>query len=390
LNKNGSDQNFPELTGIRAVAAYMVFFHHYTATCVTDNMALSFVKEFYVGVTIFFILSGFLIFYRYSTVIVLNKDFLAIYFRNRFARIYPSYFAIVVFTSIFYFALGNSTVASEIAQLFWQLTFIRGFSDTLKFIGVGQGWTLTVEETFYFLFPFIIVFIKRFGFFAVLLGVYAVGMILLGVGMWANFLGFFSPPEFVFNYTFFGRATEFFVGMYLAKLVLKRSFEKSPGRIPYKTIIGFAGVVLCIFAMSQFQFQECSYGTFSAGGIIINNLIMPVFIAMLFYGLISEGSFLKNFLASRVMVYLGKTSYVFYLIHVGIFQYLIHALISPNAFINFIIMIFLSILIYRTVEEPLNKLIRQVVTFQPEQLHAVSNVVYANTENLTSKTPEIT
>lgn len=40
-------------------------------------------------------------------------------------------------------------MASQIATVILQLTFVRGFFDSYKFIGVGQGWTLTVEESFY-------------------------------------------------------------------------------------------------------------------------------------------------------------------------------------------------------------------------------------------------
>src|ERR1700690_225425 len=185
---NKSDQNFPALTGIRAIAAYMVFCHHYIGTCGT-GIFFSFVKEFYTGVTLFFVLSGFLIYYRYSESATLKKGFLLNYFKNRFARIYPFYFIIVCLTALF-FAYNPSnrvSIAAQLLQVVLQLTFIRGFFDAYKFIGVGQGWTLTVEESFYSLFPFLMSVIRKWGFVVTILVVYLAGVILTVVGTLIHF-----------------------------------------------------------------------------------------------------------------------------------------------------------------------------------------------------------
>ena len=191
-----SDQNFPALTGVRAIAAYMVFFHHYTPACST-GIFYSFIKEFYTGVTIFFVLSGFLIYYRYSESATLKKEFLFNYFQNRFARIYPVYCLIVVISAILYsYRPDQGTFAHQLVLLVLQLTFVRGFFDAYKFIGVGQGWTLTVEECFYSLFPIIIAAIRKWGFVVILVSVYFIGVILTGIGFLINFHGFFSPPTF--------------------------------------------------------------------------------------------------------------------------------------------------------------------------------------------------
>ena len=354
--KNG--ETFPALTGVRAIAAYMVYFHHYIGTC-HNGMLFSFVKEFYTGVTIFFVLSGFLIYYRYSETAKLEKSFLFDYFKNRFARIYPTYFFIVIITFLFnLYNPSNGGIPVQISLVILQLTFIRGFFDSYKFIGVGQGWTLTVEESFYTLFPLFISLIKKLGFVATLLIAYLAGILLIGIGALVQFRGFFSPLEFVVNYTFFGRVTEFFCGMYLAKILLTKDIQKSNGWAPKFTLLGIAGVATGIFFMSTFQ-EECTYGTFYPGGMIINNLILPVFICILFYGLIIEDSIIQKFLGSRPMVFLGKASYVFYLIHVGVIQFILEYTVSSNIFIIFIIMNLLAAAIYLIIEEPMRKMIRQ-------------------------------
>ena len=51
---------FPALTGLRAIAAYMVFFHHFNFFSQFGESLLSrMVNEFYAGVSVFFVLSGF-------------------------------------------------------------------------------------------------------------------------------------------------------------------------------------------------------------------------------------------------------------------------------------------------------------------------------------------
>jgi peptidoglycan/LPS O-acetylase OafA/YrhL len=351
-------QTFPALTGVRAVAAYMVFFHHYIGTC-QENIFLSVVKEFYSGVTIFFVLSGFLIYYRYSGSAKFEKGFLLNYFKNRFSRIYPVYFFMVAFSAlIFSYEPGNGGIWNQALLIGLQLTFVRGFFDAYKFIGVGQGWTLTVEESFYFLFPLFILMIPKWGFVRSLLAVYLVGVVLTGIGAIIQFHGFFFPADFVINYTFFGRAAEFFCGMYLAKIILAYGSHPQNVQIPKLTFLGLAGMIAGLFFMSRLS-GSCGYGTFYPGGIITNNLILPIFICILFYGLIHETSIVQRFLGSPVMVLLGKSSYVFYLIHVGSIQFILQYFVSANLWIIFFIMMILSIIIYRFIEEPARRLIRK-------------------------------
>ncbi len=49
----------------------------------------------------------------------------------------------------------------------------------------------------------------------------------------------FLPAEFVMNYTFFGRAAEFFCGMFLAKIVLTKGVQPNLSRRPKFTVLGF-------------------------------------------------------------------------------------------------------------------------------------------------------
>jgi peptidoglycan/LPS O-acetylase OafA/YrhL len=65
----------PALTGIRAIAAYLVFFHHYPIPQLVYG-EMDFFREFHIGVTLFYVLSGFLITYRYRDALQLNGKWL--------------------------------------------------------------------------------------------------------------------------------------------------------------------------------------------------------------------------------------------------------------------------------------------------------------------------
>jgi peptidoglycan/LPS O-acetylase OafA/YrhL len=148
--------DFPALTGVRALAAYLVFFHHFTPDeKLVGPSIYRLLTEGHIGVTIFFVLSGFLITYRYSDSLSgwRGKD-LYEYFKNRFARIYPLYFILLVVTFL-------SLSERDVVVWFLNLTLLKTFFEDYKFTGIGPAWSLTVEETFYWSAPFLFPLLKK-------------------------------------------------------------------------------------------------------------------------------------------------------------------------------------------------------------------------------------
>jgi peptidoglycan/LPS O-acetylase OafA/YrhL len=144
----------PALTGVRAIAAWMVFIHHFIPFNATSNPLLhNLAFTFHIGVSVFFVLSGFLIFYRYRSV-TKEKGWVGMYLRNRFARIFPLLFLLTLLT---YCVAGPGIDGGPelLIAFLLNITLLNGYSDSLKFMGISQAWTLTVEETFYLLAPLI-------------------------------------------------------------------------------------------------------------------------------------------------------------------------------------------------------------------------------------------
>lgn len=353
----------PQITGVRAIAAYMVYFHHFPPIYVLHPALLLLTKEFHTGVGLFFVLSGFLIFQRYYETAKPHSHWWAGYIRNRVARIYPMYFLLTCA------AFASRLIRHhefKIDHFLLNITFFRGFSFDYLFTGIPQGWTLTVEECFYFSAPLLFIAIRRWSFLVPLGFIYCTGFLLLLAGNAINFKQFFSPFMFMFYYTFFGRCFEFFCGMWLAKFLMDR--EKS-GRIPqtrFVTWLGVAGATASIYVMAlqQPDSQFMGAGLFTPIGGALNNFILPIFYTMIYYGLIVEQSWLRRFLATDVMVLLGKSSYIYYLIHMGLVQAIVER-ISPDfrtwygGIIQFVLMNAVAIALFKFVEDPLNHWIRK-------------------------------
>jgi len=380
----------PALTGVRALAAYLVFISHY-AYIFDGGMPHAFQRffnEFHIGVTIFFVLSGFLIAFRYFDNFHLTGDWFKQYLKNRVARIYPMYFLLTGGAFVYYFFTREPAIVGKfpnaIGLFFMHITFVRGFFHELNFTGIGPGWSLTVEECFYFSAPIAFLVIKKYNkFYLQILSITGFGILMVLIFRNVDWYGFFGNFTFMMLYTYFGRCFEFFVGIKLALFVRRNGAERT-NKIRF-TYLGLTGIFACIAAMSRYTIpMGWSAGLHNPLGIITNNYVLPVFIATFFYGLITEGSNLKKVLANPFVELLGKSSYIFYLVHLGYMYSMIHHTFnwlneqsfalydswgvdwhspfendSLNLLYAFIVLNCISILLFKFIEEPLNHYIRK-------------------------------
>lgn len=395
-------QNYiPALTGVRALAAYLVFVSHYEYTF-DKNFSLGlqrFFLEFHIGVTIFFVLSGFLIAFRYYDNFHLTKDWFKQYLKNRVARIYPMYFLITAAAFFVYYFTRDPAIVngfpSAVGLFFIHITFMRGFFHQLVFTGVAQGWSLTVEECFYFSAPIIFFIIHKYRkYYLQILSITAFGFLMVLIFRNVNWYGFFDDFTFMMLYTFFGRCFEFFVGIKLALMIRSNGFHRS-NKLRF-TYIGFVLIFFCVWLMSLLPIPAgWSAGLHHPCGIIINNYLLAISIATFFYGLITETTVMKKVLATPFVELLGKSSYIFYLIHLGFMYVFIYNGInwlndktfmlydkwgvdwqSPfeydwlNILYAFVLLNVVSVILFKFIEEPLNHFIRKsdfLIKAKPKQ-----------------------
>lgn len=100
----------------------------------------------WIGVDLFFVLSGFLVsgllFKEYQSSGKIN---LRLFLIRRGFKIYPAYYLLILCTIVFYFFVLNHTLSAKVVWV--QLLFLQNYS----FLLWGHTWSLAVEEHFYFL-----------------------------------------------------------------------------------------------------------------------------------------------------------------------------------------------------------------------------------------------
>lgn len=347
------NEKYPALTGIRALGALAVFNAHFFGG---EAMLSINVMAF------FFVLSGFLIVRMYYNSILFSGNWIGKYFVNRFARIYPVYFLLLTIAIAFYPSRIDPLV------LLRNYTLTQALLDTGHLI-IQPTWTLTVEECFYFLAPLIIILIKRLNFFYALF----LSVILLGIGLWISELPltFLHSKKFIFSSTYLGHFFEFYCGVFLALIVMEKEKMKSgmPATLKW-TLTGTTGIAFILIAM-QIVYSIKPLNTYLI--VLLNNFLIPVPVAILYYGFIFERSAFSVFLSGRIMGLLGRSSYAFYILHLPFITYFSRPFLEPyvNIWLSFIITLFVttlvSILLFLFYEEPINLFIRK--KFKTRSLH---------------------
>ncbi len=152
----------PSLTGIRAVAALLVVATHaaYTTGKYTHGFVGLVYSRMEIGVPIFFVLSGYLLFGPWVKAAAAGTDgpSLKRYARNRVRRIMPAYVVTVLAAYLIYhFRFGGPNPGHTWWGLFRNLTLTQIYTDNYGFVllhqGLTQMWSLAVEVAFYVALP---------------------------------------------------------------------------------------------------------------------------------------------------------------------------------------------------------------------------------------------
>ena len=187
-------REIPELNGLRAVAILLVMFYHFRETSPEPFGHFSFVYWTFaygwIGVDLFFVLSGFLI-----TTILLNtrespKYFQTFYCR-RALRIFPIYcVAVLLFFHVELPWIGaqqHAAIDATASEEIWYWTYLVNWRNAMGHdIGpMIHLWSLSIEEQFYLLWPLAVWFCPRKRLPALCLGLILISFLLrLGYGFY--------------------------------------------------------------------------------------------------------------------------------------------------------------------------------------------------------------
>lgn len=344
------------LTGFRWLAATFVFIYHnrkYWRTTLPDPID-HLLSEFHIGVSLFFILSGFLITSSYGTDPLQSKKEYAKYLLQRLARIYPMYWLILLC-----FTLDPSFGGGHFNALLFTLG--HGFSNQLNLNGIAQAWSLTVEMSYYLLAPVITKLIIKGWRQILALGVtLAASFFLIGI-IWKAINGnprsFFTPPLFLIDGTLAGQLLFFVAGAIVFLYPNFLSFVKIPIK---KTWLGTLGILATISLSALFHNNLYDQANLHIAGTGFQ-LIFISFCGMCWIqGLIEETTIQSKIFGSSLFVLLGNASFIFYLIHIAyVNQKIKEYILLPDR--NYLLLWGVSCLLYLLIEKPLYRFCRNQI-----------------------------
>ena len=161
------------IEGVRALAATSVLVFHvwlygYLGPTVAPGLNVGFATKFFqslsAGVTLFFVLSGFLLYRPFANAVLNNNDWPSVgrYFRNRALRILPAYWFILAAVTVFFQRdFLSSPLRITATALFareWIPAYATpngpvGLTDGRGEYGIGPAWSLAIEVCFYIALP---------------------------------------------------------------------------------------------------------------------------------------------------------------------------------------------------------------------------------------------
>lgn len=163
----------PALDGVRGLAALMVLFCHFWFWDVwKDRWWYELAHSGWLGVDLFFVLSGFLI----TGILIDSKgqgNYFGRFYRRRVLRIFPLYYFSVLLSLFAILVIDRQPerIYTGYDSLGWYLTFLPNVAAALKggwpwqtnWVGLAHLWSLAVEEQFYLVWPLVVLLLPKRG-----------------------------------------------------------------------------------------------------------------------------------------------------------------------------------------------------------------------------------
>ena len=304
----------PTLDGIRGLAILAVVLYH-------NFSGLS--DQFYIGwmgVDLFFVLSGYLITNALMNTLY-SRDYLRNFYAKRVLRIFPIYY-LVLFVFLVLFPFIHFLKAEFSYYIDHQLWFWLYMQNWLIIFNFPQGsgyfnhfWSLAVEEQFYLIWPFIILWLKKEKNLLIFMGLVLVALMAFRSTLWLLQLDHF-------NYTIFYRFTRIdgiCVGCIIA--LLKRTHPDFLNKNTAVVVTGLAILNFLFYFLNRSNQFEYPYFAF----------VGYTTFATMFGLLVDQATITKNKWFTKVFAipplrYIGKISYGFYIFHVPIYLLLLPCL----------------------------------------------------------------
>jgi peptidoglycan/LPS O-acetylase OafA/YrhL len=353
------------LNGLRAIAFLLIFFFH-----------ARYFDAGWVGVQLFFVLSGFLI-----TGILLDmkaslpkNQYFKKFYGRRFLRIFPVYYFYLIAMGILATWLISIDYRPGWMELFtkqarYATFYIYNFYSATIFHEynhfLAHFWSLAVEEQFYIFWPLLILFTPEKWHKKIFIGLIAMGPVFrLGLLFIHNYgdirMLVASPAEAIYVLPF-SHIDSFAIGAYISRYSLPKAKEQFFFLLGFIPIVGFATQYLATGEIGSISALGFPLHMPDAYQFIWGYSLLNYFFAVTIYVIVRHALFVR-FLESAPLRYLGKISYGLYIYHLPILWFALDigdlgvkdAMIKPVAtLITFFGTLLTASLSYYFLEKPL-------------------------------------
>ncbi len=316
----GEKVYFKNLDGIRTLAFLMVFLQHgFTHTYELLHIKNDVVNRVFqiassggTGVSLFFVLSGFLITYLLlQEVKQTGKINVLHFYLRRMLRIWPLYYAVVIFAFVLYPFLKSQIgiISTYGSNPIYYYTFLSNF-DVINIqknfpgqdsMSGGITWSVAIEEQFYLLWPLLFIIIPKHKYLFIFLFTFFISLIFRLINFDDGVVVYFHSLS---------ACTDLSIGGYFAYLVSTNNRIKSIFQnLSFKKSIIFYIIFLLFIYFDDVPSSD------NKGLVIFNRVISPIFFAIF----ICEQSFsstkLFAFSDFKFLSFWGKYTYGLYLLH---------------------------------------------------------------------------
>lgn len=328
-----------EIDGLRAVAVLPVILFH---------AGFSVFSGGYVGVDVFFVISGYLITNILIADLERERFSIARFYERRARRILPALFVVVFACLPFAYMWMLPSQLMDFAQSIVAVVFFASnvlfrresgyFAAAAELKPLLHTWSLAVEEQYYLLFPIFLLVLWRFGKKRVFWATIAVAAVSLLLAEWgwrnkpsANF--YFAPT----------RAWELLAGSICAFLTAGKAQRSS-------NVLSAVGLALIVFAIFAYD-ENTPFPSVYALVPVLGTALIIIFAA--------EGTWAARMLSMRGFVGIGLISYSAYLWHQPLFAFArLRSLTEPSHVLMgglAVAALLLAWVTWRYVEQPFRK-----------------------------------
>ena len=360
----------PEIDGLRAIAVFSVIFYH--ADFILLNKSLF--SGGFLGVDIFFVISGYLITSIILKEIYITNNFSFInFYERRVRRIIPALLFVMLCSLPFAYVIlfiepiidfSKSIISSIffISNIYFNFTGNTYGGEHTLFKPFLHTWSLSVEEQFYILLPvFLILIIKFFK-------KYLIFFLSIGLLISISFSQYsvIYHPGFNF-YQIFSRGFELLLGSLLSYFELNNGGGDRKSSRVLNQLFPKLGIVLIIFSIFFFNDRDLLPSIYS---------LVPLSGVCLIIWFSHKDELITKILSNKIFVFFGLISYSLYLFHYPIFAFsrVLEIFNDYYKFIFIFLTIIISVFSYYFIERIFRD--RKIISFKKLIIILLSCIVF--------------